>query len=108
MDAKVREILDKIDDVLADDSPAGRQLWEVLTALRGPDSGNTVDKKTKTVPIRRAAFPKTAAKNDEFGNAFPNGADFGSPESKYNGTEQSDGNFHFYGHAFDARYTLGI
>lgn len=34
------------------------KLWDVLTALRGPDSCREKLKECATIPIRRAAFPK--------------------------------------------------
>lgn len=61
---ETREMLDRIDDFLVnDDIPelAKSQLWDVLSALRGPDEMNKdALKSTTTIPIRRAAFPKMA------------------------------------------------
>ena len=38
-----------------------RELWAVLTALRGPDTENDFDKAATTQVIRSTAFPKTDA-----------------------------------------------
>lgn len=59
MTDKVRECLDHIEAVLLDPK-CGADLWAILTALRGPDSGSQLEKTCTTVPIRRAAFPKLA------------------------------------------------
>lgn len=57
-----REELFRIDEILSKGGDAASDLWDVLSALRSDD--NNVDdfngqKKRTTVPIRRAAFPKT-------------------------------------------------
>lgn len=57
---KLRAILDQIDDVLAgDDTETSVQLWDVLSALRGPDYRGNKDATTNY--IRHAAFPKMAS-----------------------------------------------
>ena len=58
----VREVLDVIDEFLArGDSRAGA-LWDVLTALRGPDDESKEQLKSSTTShIRRAAFPLLAS-----------------------------------------------
>lgn len=55
-----REMLDAIDAFLAAHTIDGEggKLWDVLTALRGPDNEDVELKLTTTAPIRRAAFPK--------------------------------------------------
>ena len=56
-------VLDLIDRTLAGkDQESARELWDVLTAMRGPDDDNNTAKMVYTVPIRSAAFPKTAAR----------------------------------------------
>ncbi len=58
----VRQALNQIDGWLCD-AVIGEALANVLAALRGPDSTFADHiKQTTTVPIRRAAFPKLAAK----------------------------------------------
>lgn len=59
----MREALDAIDGFLVDDAVEPvekRRLWDVLSALRGPDSRDEALKQETTVNIRRAAFPLTA------------------------------------------------
>ncbi len=65
---KLRRILNKIDTVLSasynDDSAVAAKLWDVLSALRGPDSelGNWHKIKDATTSVlRKIAFPKTFA-----------------------------------------------
>ena len=56
----MRQMLKLIDQFLA--NPAlkseGRKLWDVMSALRGPDNG--IGKELTTAVIRRAAFPQAA------------------------------------------------
>lgn len=59
MTEKLRKQLDQIDEWLTEEG--GAQLWDVLTALRGPD--NSEDRYLKfltTNHIRTTAFPKLA------------------------------------------------
>lgn len=56
----LRGILNEIDLVLASNTAVSQKLWDVLTALRGPDDCAVMSKLMGTVPIRRAAFPRTA------------------------------------------------
>jgi hypothetical protein len=62
---KLRRILDKIDDVLMvgyddPDKEVAALLWDVLSALRGPDTNETsVIKHATTAVLRKVAFPKT-------------------------------------------------
>lgn len=58
-------VLDLIDRTLCGkNQQAAKELWDVLTALRGPDQPNwSWDvKDVWTVPIRAKAFPKSVAK----------------------------------------------
>jgi hypothetical protein len=59
----VSKTLTAIDQVLALDNYASRRLWDVLTALRGPDQDTYASDEVKeqfTCFIRSAAFPRTA------------------------------------------------
>lgn len=71
MNKDVRDVLKQIDTVLAKGRRGGtyerlhassHQLWNILTALRGPDSNRDDDKYASTCVIRAAALPKTFAK----------------------------------------------
>jgi hypothetical protein len=54
------EMLDLIDEYLATTNGGdSRALWDILTALRGPDDA-TAGKKAWTIAVRRAALPKVA------------------------------------------------
>jgi len=57
MPRTLRAALDEIQDMLDGKSYSG-ELWDVLTALRGPDSRNRKIKYATTAVIRSAAFPK--------------------------------------------------
>lgn len=76
MTRELRAILDKIDTVLAKHDDTAAELWNVLTALRGPDSSASNNKSVTTVPIRRVAFPLTARVAEE-NYGYLNGAQFG-------------------------------
>ena len=75
MKARTREILSLIEDELikehkrsGDDyeyrAGVGSELWNILSALRGPDDEDERQKE-HTVEIRRLAFPRLAAFLDE-------------------------------------------
>lgn len=51
---KVKRVLTAVNKVLGDakDKTAARNLWNILTALRGPDSDNTTVKQYTTAQIR--------------------------------------------------------
>lgn len=53
----LRAALNQIQDML-DGKPFSAELWDVLVALRGPDSRNRKVKSATTALIRTAAFPK--------------------------------------------------
>lgn len=57
----VRKALDRIDTILAKGNSDARDLWNILSAFRGPDEW-WVENKKYTIYIRRRAFPKTAKK----------------------------------------------
>lgn len=61
--ARLRAQLDQIDQWLTE--PGGGALWDVLSALRGPDD-ESISKGTTTIPIRVAAFPKMAGVFDRY------------------------------------------
>lgn len=63
MTPEARQMLDQIDAFLVqhNDRLPARELWNVLTALRGPDIPARYTKKRTTVPIRAAAFPRLCA-----------------------------------------------
>ncbi len=61
MSPKVRNVLSQIDQVLMGLDVDAVALWDVLTALRGPDTPSLWSWKVKTTSrIRAAAFPETA------------------------------------------------
>lgn len=113
MFSSAREMLDAIDSFLVE-APVeeARSLWDVLTALRGPDNGNDAVKDETTLPIRRTAFPKMAAMSREAGDANRTGAIFFPYYSSPTGfsdvvrTSRPDG--HFFYHTVQAARALGL
>lgn len=94
----VRAALDAVEDVLLGLDTDATDLWDILSALRGPDDRRAYgdprgSKKSATVPIRRAAFPRLAEKDDVVGKI----ADF--YPSTFNVPDSFD---HFTRHARDA------
>lgn len=85
MNKNVRSILDELDRELVGKGPHAltvderRSLWDVLSALRGPDAGGdeALDKSAVTVPVRRKAFPRLARVADR-GHYNATGAAFAS------------------------------
>ena len=59
MDDRTRTVLMAIDRHLAVGDRAASELWDVLTALRGPDSGDEKKKGQTTIHVRATAFPAT-------------------------------------------------
>jgi hypothetical protein len=57
MKRELRKALDKIQDML-DGKSYSADLWDILVALRGPDSRNRKIKNATTALIRTTAFPK--------------------------------------------------
>ncbi len=57
MPRNLRQALDQIQEMLTG-KPYSEDLWNILVALRGPDSRNRKVKNATTAVIRSAAFPK--------------------------------------------------
>lgn len=120
MNKELRAVLNVIDEALAQQNDVSKQLWNVLTALRGPDNNDFSFgglKKTGTVPIRRAAFPRTAkaaesqrsAENERYGytNVYANGADF--TRAGYVEPDRNKADFgHAHSHIRLAAIALGL
>lgn len=109
---RVKQILNDLDELFSERTDAARVMWNILTALRGPDNEDQ-DDKYYTVAVRRAAFPKTANKAD-LGHIFDivSGPLFAYPGGNYrlpNITAlrswdlESD---HFHSHIEGAAYAL--
>lgn len=99
MTISVRNILDTIDEFLVDNisNGEGGKLWDVLTALRGPDDeSDWASKYTATGPIRAAAFPRFAE-----GLLFARSAWTPGPTQRYPGPWKSHAT-----HTQAARQTL--
>lgn len=73
-DDPVRKVLNDIDEILKNNTPAAGDLWLILSALRGPDAGDAsvAAKEVFTCFLRSKTFPKTAeAKNKGDGVYYP-------------------------------------
>lgn len=101
-----RQVLDAIDAYMVDSGVKDSgQLWDVLTALRGPDSQSFGLKHDITCPIRRAAFPRMARLNRRLQPAA-----FGTGQ-RYESTGLPDPGhpeFHFIMHGRLAAAALGL
>ncbi len=109
MSPKVREVLDQLDQVLAVGDADARALWNVLSALRGPDSKDRDLKSATTSVIRYTAFPLAA--KDATGHGGPLYASM-IPDSKeaVHVRAKHDRYYrdHFNGHVQDAFRALGL
>jgi hypothetical protein len=62
MTEETRAFLDQLDEVLVKGDKTAHEVISIITALRSMDGGSGGLKDVATVPIRRAALPKCAAK----------------------------------------------
>lgn len=89
------------------ESGEGRKLWDVLTALRGPDDGDVTVKAQTTEIVRSAAFPKLAKASFSKFSSNQTGALFAElPVGKINLVRTTTG--HFKRHIEDAANALGV
>lgn len=104
---ELRKVLNVIEKALLSDTRLCIQLWDVLTALRGPDTYDKELKDRTTVPIRRAAFPQLAKVEDENGCGYIP-ASFSNFEGNAFDKKWADGPTHFAAHAKRAATALGL
>lgn len=118
----VRAALDYLDNILSRGGEDAQDLWDILTAFRGPDEDRGSEHKDNvTVPIRRAALPLTrqaVAKTRKSmvtyvtsGPGVHQRASFGYDQSEYSyaGIRQVTGmSNHFNSHGFRAARALGL
>lgn len=107
--APIRAALDYLDNIFAAGGAVSRELWYVLTALRGGDDPGADINKAKdgdlehsatTEVIRSAAFPRTARAGWTPGGAFALAGTAYVPSTTYVP--------HFTDHLFRAAYVLGL
>lgn len=103
MNKKVRKMLDRIDAFLAKPGKESEELWDILTALRGPDDQDNVVKEATTAVIRWQAFPRTARVRTV--PAVFNGDTESFADSR---NRWSASSFHFWRHAGFAFAALGL
>lgn len=114
MSPELRGILDTIDRYLAGADGQGREqsreLWSVLSALRGPDEENKRDYKGCTTSVlRAAAFPLTAKDSNYLGGRVYASMVTDGRETKRK-RKSIDLFFpgHFLQHAWEAFEALGL
>lgn len=101
----LKQVLNVVDVALQRQDKTAKKLWQILTALRGPDRYDVGESKgTSTIHIRRAAFPKTTKWADEFNSGYIVGASF----SSYSNVSLPDEIGHFNTHAREAMFALGL
>lgn len=113
----MRDVLDLIDAVLLRRDEESAKLWNVLTALRGPDSGDEALKLATTCHVRQAAFPRTANRSAWWAAFGPDGRHYTSTYMTPIGTPltvpadptvPSGGSCHFSGHVICALKALDL
>lgn len=98
-----KEVLAFIDQ-WADSAPKEevKNLWSVLTALRGPDNGDHKLKLCTTAVIRGLTLPILSKSN----GAFNNDGRYGEPVISLGDVSPED--FHFWSHITSAAKYLGL
>ena len=103
MPRTLRAALNQIQEML-DGKSYSAELWDVLTALRGPDSRDRKVKYATTAVIRQAAFPKRPCEDRSV---------FGTDSAEYAERRREmfaarEGHNHFREHVADAFTALGL
>lgn len=99
-----KQVLKEIDAMAAGMEPLeAKKLWDVLSALRGPDAELGYAKRATTEQIRRRSLPKLAGK---FVAVAPNAREVKEPWAVEARGEISAG--HFRQHAYAAFDALGL
>ena len=121
LNAKGKALLNEIDEYLASNEGA-KELWDVLTALRGPDNHNNsyaaADKmkNATTAVIRFIALPKTA-RTVRSGLTYPYAASIGARinadkkdhvETRLSNRGREAVGSHFLVHTYNAFDALGL
>ncbi len=115
----VRDIIAQIDTIFArgskpdndgrsyysSDAIVARQLWDVLSALRGPDYEKSLDKNATTAVIRAALFPKTFS--DDRSIAIPAHMAYDETGNAQIRSQMIE-SYHFKNHAKKAFAVLGL
>lgn len=107
MTPRVQEILKRIDLFLSEGNDDSRALWQVLTALRGPDEPR-VGKNGTTCVIRTRALPITHNRIMKGGDWHPIGATFADPAQTNVVLDAGTVGSHFLSHIKNAARVLGI
>lgn len=84
----LRFLLKLIDLTLASNTTTGGMLWDVMSALRGPDNYYSLPKATTTAIVRAKAFPWTAWRGRESINGFTIPATF-NPDGGLNEVDKA-------------------
>jgi len=118
MKRAVRNALRQVENVLlGDNDDASHQLWDILTALRGPDLINSSDfKRTTAAIVRSRAFPRIwkTAQSAGAGSRWHKGKMFSSPKVVITFDVLSESQLlkfcyeHYHRHITDALEALGL
>ena len=93
---EAQEIIKTLQNSQKDDCAYGASIWDLLTALRGPDDGDIEVKQVYTGPIRKIVFGDKT---------------WQSPGEKLGGRARKKLNAHFCRHyqcAVEAAYDIGL
>lgn len=112
----VKAVLDVIDEFFVThmDDQRARDLWAILSALRGPDDGQWDVKGATTVYIRARAFPKAAKAGEgafrvmgiEVADSDDPAGDFEAARSAFTYGKSSPASGHFMVHIDAANWAL--
>ena len=108
-----RGMLNLIDKFLARCDGESGNLWDVLSALRGPDDDDEATKKKTTMLIRAAAFPRLVKALDSSMSVLRGSSWVSGPSSRCPGVDgvppyDSTGQGHFHVHANGAAKVLNL
>lgn len=103
----MEEMLKLISDFLKRNDGESEILWDVLTALRGPDDENENDKRATTEVIRYRLFGNAGRESSD-GQRNLNGCLYGPDSESYVKIRERLPPSHFKGHAKKAFDALGL
>lgn len=105
---QLRAVLDVLDNILVQGDVDAKELWTVLSALRGPDiKQDYLMKHSTTSVIRAVAFPKASVEATDLGGPVYASMTNDSEEAALYRSGQEYGG-HFMFHAMSAFSALGL
>lgn len=110
----LKQMLSVLDQFLLRANRPAADLWNVLTALRGPDTLEEHLKEAYTIPIRHAAFPRCrrstsiAVSGKWPGRHYPGGLHAGQTQKAFSLAVVPSKIYHFGKHALSAAQALKL